>query len=126
MGIYTEGWNLTLRCLEKPLQVSLLLAISCKLACRRREREASCKWPSSTNRTRYNDKHMKWLIKPLEKMLSSCFTQPVTLCSALATSASFPIHPPVEPNKREKQKSKIFLSLYPVLLVLEGQLPAGA
>jgi len=63
---------------------------------------------------------MKWLLKPLEKMLSSCFTQPVTLCSALANSASFPIHPPVEPYEQEKQKSKIFLSLYSVPLVLEG------
>ncbi len=53
-------------------------------------------------------------------MLSSCFTQPVTLCSALANSVSFLIHPPAEPNEQEKQKSKVFLSLDPVLLVLEG------
>ena len=53
-------------------------------------------------------------------MLSSCFTQSVTVCSALANSASSPIHPPVEPNKQEKQKNKFFLSLYLVPLVLEG------
>jgi hypothetical protein len=64
---------------------------------------------------------VKWLLKPFEKMLSACFTQPVTLCSPLANSASFLIHAPVEPNEQEKQKSKIFLSLYPVPLVLEGQ-----
>ena len=61
--------------------------------------------PSSTNGTGYNDKHVKWLLKALEKMLSSCLTQPVTLCSPLANSASFLIHPPVEPNEQEKQKS---------------------
>ena len=33
---------------------------------------------------------------------------------------SFRIHVPVEPNEQEKQKIKIFLSLYPVPLVLEG------
>jgi hypothetical protein len=32
----------------------------------------------------------------------------------------FRIHVPVEPNEQEKQKIKIFLSLYPVPLVLEG------
>ncbi len=57
-------------------------------------------------------------------MLSSCFTQPVTLCSALANAVSFLIHPPAEPNEQEKQKSKVFLSLDPVLLVLEGQQPS--
>jgi len=64
---------------------------------------------------------VKWLLKPLDKMLSSCFTQPVTVCNALANSTSFLIHPPVEPNKQEKQKNKFFLSLYLVPLVLEGQ-----
>ena len=33
---------------------------------------------------------------------------------------SFRIHVPVEPNEQEKQKIKIFLSLYPVPFVLEG------
>ncbi len=33
---------------------------------------------------------------------------------------SFRMHVPVEPNEQERQKSKIFLSLYPVPFVLEG------
>ncbi len=34
---------------------------------------------------------------------------------------SFRMHVPVEPNEQERQKSKIFLSLYPVPFVLEGR-----
>jgi hypothetical protein len=70
--------------------------------------------------TIYHDKHMKWLLKPLEKILSSCCTQPVTVCSILAHAASFLIYPPVEPNKWEKQKNNMCLSWYIVPSILEG------
>lgn len=71
--------------------------------------------------TIYHDKHMKWLLKPLEKILSSCCTQPVTVYSILAHAASFLIYPPVEPNKREKQKNNMCLSWYIVPFILEGK-----
>jgi len=72
--------------------------------------------PSSTNGTGYNDKHVKWLLKVLEKILSACFTHRVTVCNALMSFVSFRMHVPVEPNEQERQKSKIFLSLYPGFL----------